>query len=211
MKKIFLIAAVLLFTFSSAQIEFENTRVGIIAGPNYSGVKNAHNPSSKKWGFMAGGFVEIPWNFGYTQDQFYIQPEVMYVSAGENGKKDQKYEANYINVPVWFKAYFSEAENEFFGMIGPRFGFLLSQKVENPQIEGYLPENFGKAAPFDFAIGAGLGFSYKRQLELSLRYEMGLSNAYPDLDKDFVGTGDANALKNKKQQIISLALSYTFE
>lgn len=213
MKKIFLIGTLLIFGWSSAQIEFENTRFGLTAGPNYSGVKNAHNPSSKRWGFMAGVLAEIPWTIGGSEDQFYIQPEVMYMAAGENGRKslNQVYQANYISVPVWFKGYFSEAESEFFGMIGPRFGFLLNQKVENPQRPGYSPDGYGKAASFDLAIAAGLGFSYKREWELSLRYDLGVTNAYPEMDKDFNPSGDPRALKKKHQHVISVGLSYIFE
>lgn len=213
MKKIFISFLVLVFGFTSAQIDFSGTRFGLIAGPDYSGVKNAHNPSSKRVGFIAGGLLLIPTNFGRTYDQFYIQPEVLYMTAGENGESvdGEVYQANYLSVPIWLKAYFSEAETEFFGMIGPRFGFLLNQKVENPAREGYRPENYGKAASFDFAIGLGLGFSYKRQLELSLRYDLGLTNAYPEMYKDFELTGDPNAKKTKRQHVISLGLSYIFE
>lgn len=214
MKKLILGAAVFLFGIASAQIEFENTRFGIIAGPSYSGVKNAHYPSAKRWAFFGGAFAEIPVQIGWSTDQFYIQPEVVYMGAGETGSRDdvkRKYHANYLNVPVFFKSYFSEKESEFFGLIGPRFGFLLNQKIENPKRPIYEVDQAGKANSFDFALAAGLGYSYKRQFELSVRYEMGLSNAYPDLNADYLGTGDPNALKKKSQHIITLGLSYTID
>jgi hypothetical protein len=50
---------------------------------------------------------------------FYLQPGVEYLGAGENGDNGTKYGGNYLSVPIYFKAYFSEAESEFFGQLGP--------------------------------------------------------------------------------------------
>jgi hypothetical protein len=63
---------------------------------------------------------------------FYLQPEIEYLGAGENGQNSAVYAGNYISVPIYFKAYFSEAESEFFGQLGPRFGFLMNQSIKNP-------------------------------------------------------------------------------
>jgi len=152
-----------------------------------------------------------------SDDQFYIQPEEVYYGAGESGKdKDAKgskgynamYANNYISVPVSFKGYFSEAESEFFGLIGPRFNFLIDQKVTNESREIYRTDQLGKAKSFNFAIGAGIGYSYKRQLELALKYDFGLSNTYPQLDESKL---DPNSSKKKSEQVLSLSLSYIFE
>ncbi len=67
----------------------------------------------------------------------------------------------------------------------------------------------GKANSFNLGIGAGIGFSYKRQLELALKYDLGLSNTYPDLTEDW--TKDPNTLKKKSEQVISLGLTYFFK
>ena len=37
-------------------------------------------------------------------------------------------------MPLYFKGYFSEAESEFFGLIGPRFNFLLNQNVKDAPV-----------------------------------------------------------------------------
>jgi hypothetical protein len=114
----------------------ENTRFGVTAGLNYSRVSNAHNPSGPRYTFQGGALALIPVG---KANQFYIQPEVLYYGAGETGKdKDVKnvdgydavYANNYLSVPLYFKGYFSESESEFFGLIGPRFNFLLSQNVK---------------------------------------------------------------------------------
>ena len=116
---------------------------------------------------------------------------------------------NYLSVPINFKAYFSEAESEFFGLIGPRFNFLIDQKVKNPAKVSYREETFGKANSFNLGIGAGVGFSYKRQLEIALKYDIGLSNAYPNLVEAW--TMDPNTQKKKSEQVISLGVTYVFK
>ncbi|WKS94636.1 porin family protein [Riemerella columbina] len=221
MKKLALASALLLTSLSFAQIniQFENTRFGISAGGNYSGVRNAHNPSGKRIGFQAGILASIPAD---NDDQFYIQPEVQYYQAGETGhnsqygKKGSIYYNNYISVPLYIKGYFSEAETEFFGMLGPRFNFLISQKVEEASrlaytIEGdpRYPNINGKANSFNFGIGAGVGFSYKRQWEIALKYDLGLSNTYPNMVENY--TDDPNTLKKKSEQVISVTLNYIFD
>ena len=225
MKKFLLASALAASTFSFAQIDFGSTRFGVTAGGNYSRVKNAHNPSGARFAFQGGVLALIPMG---GADQFYLQPEVTYYGAGESGKdKNAKnadgynamYANNYLSVPIYFKGYFSEAESEFFGMIGPRFNFLLSQNVKNvPAGRPYYdpdvtvpnnPQISGKANSFNFAVGIGVGYSYKRQLELALKYDLGLSNTYPNLIEDF--TKDPNTAKKKSEQVLSLSLSYIFE
>jgi hypothetical protein len=222
MKKLLLTSALALSTLSFAQIDFANTRFGVTAGGNYSRVRNAHNPSGPRFAFQGGALALIPVG---KANQFFIQPEVVYYGAGETGKDkeakgkdgyDAVYGNNYLSVPVYFKGYFSEAESEFFGMIGPRFNFLMSQNVKNAPVgrpyydpdvtDPLYPSVSGKASSFNFALGLGVGYSYKRQLELALKYDLGLSDTYPDLAKEKGGTD-----KKKSEQVISLSLSYIFK
>ena len=219
MKKIFFGTAILGSLSLSAQIDFSSTRFGVTGGYNYSRVQNAHNPSGARHTMQAGLLALIPID---SNDQFYLQPEVVYYGAGETGKDKTQigktgynatYANNYISVPLYFKGYFSEAESEFFGLIGPRFNFLINQKVENPAKKAYTVEGDGiadgKAAGFGWGIGAGVGFSYKRKLELSGRFDAGISNTYPGLMTE--GGADPNIQKKKSQHVVSLNLSYIFD
>jgi len=218
MKKVFLIFTLLATVSASAQIDFRSTRFGLTVGGNYSRVSNAHNPSGPRYTVQAGVLALIPID---SNDQFYIQPEVTYYGAGETGKdKNAKgapgynavYGNDYISVPLYFKGYFSEAESEFFGMIGPRFNFLINQKIKNPAKEYYVADEYGKANGFNFAIGAGVGYSYKRQLELAVRYDFGLSNTFRGLkDSPDNATGDPSVDVKKSEQVFSIGLSYIFE
>lgn len=137
MKKLFLSSAILATVLISAQVDLSSTRYGITAGGTYSRVSHAHNPSGPRFSFYGGVLAEIPID---ENNQFYLQPQVEYLGAGESGKnKDSKgltgydamYANNYISVPIYFKGFFSEAESEFFAMGGPRFSFLINQKVTN--------------------------------------------------------------------------------
>lgn len=218
MKKILFASLILASLLSQAQIDFRSTEFGVVAGGTYSRVRNAHNPSGPRYSVLGGITAQVPIGTG---EQYYIQAEALYFGAGEGG--DKKYEDakgwdhaiyanNYLSVPINFKAYFSEAESEFYGLIGPRFNFLVSQKVKNPAKEYYAADDFGKANSFNIGLGAGVGFSYKRQLEVALKYDIGLSDAYPDLKYSPDNqTTDANVAKKKSEQILSLGLTYFFK
>lgn len=223
MKKLLLTSALALSTLSFAQVQWKNTRFGVTAGLNYSRVSNAHNPSGPRYTFQGGALALIPVG---KANQFYIQPEVLYYGAGETGKdSDAKnvsgynavYANNYLSVPLYFKGYFSEAQSEFFGLLGPRFNFLLSQNVKdvpatrpyyNPDVSdpSQPPGVNGKASSFNWGIGLGVGYSYKRQLEIAVKYDLGLSDTYPNLVKEKGGTD-----KKKSEQVVALTLSYIFK
>ena len=222
MKKLLFTSALALSTLSFAQIDFNNTRFGVTAGLNRSGVSNAHRPSGARYTFQAGGLALIPIG---TANQFFLQPEVLFYGAGETGKdSDFKngdrnangynavYANNYISVPVYFKAYFSEAPFEFFAMAGPRFNFLVNQNVKNvPQDRPYYDPDYngtsnfnGKAASFNFGIGLGLGYSLKREWEFTIKYDLGLTNTYKGLVNEL-------SSKSKSEQVASIGVSYIFK
>ncbi len=204
--KVLLCSLMLFSSMAYSQVDFSSTRFGLIAGPTYSRVQNAHNPSSGRTSFYGGAFALIPIG---GDDMFYFQPQVEYLSAGEKGQGNTVYASNYLSIPVYFKAYFSEAESEFFGQFGPRFGFLIDQKITDPSKTIYLANQYGKAAGFDFALSAGLGFSYKRKWEITGRFDFGMSNNLPDLmNKE---SQDPSSALKKRQHVLSAGISYIFD
>ncbi|RRQ46170.1 porin family protein [Chryseobacterium sp. SC28] len=219
MKKILFGSLCLFSSLSYAQIDFWSTEFGVVAGGTYSKVRNAHNPSGSRISVLGGFVVQVPIG---ASDQFYLQAEALYLGAGEAGDRDYEdskdwdhavYANNYVSIPLNFKAYFSEAETEFFGLIGPRFNFLIDQKIENPVKESYKSDTYGKANSFNFGLGLGVGFSYLRQLEIALKYDIGLSDTYPDLKNspEEIATMDPGVAKKKSEQILSLGLTYFFK
>lgn len=219
-KKVFVSSTLILSSFLSAQLDFSSARFGIIGGYNYSRVKNAHNPSGPRHTFQFGGLAEIP--FTRTYDQFYLQPELEYYGAGESGRDarykdrpgyDATYYNNYISMPIYFKAYFSEVENQFFCLAGPRLNFKISQKVQDNSKQIYDVDSFGKARTFDIALSGGIGYSYRRKAEIAVKADVGLLNTYPKLKKggEFEAVKDPDILKNKNQYVLSATLSYIFD
>lgn len=225
MKKILFGSLLLTSLLSQAQIDFRSTEFGLVVGGTYSRVRNAHNPSGPRFSVLGGIVAQVPMGIA---EQFYLQGEVLYFGAGETGKTkeskgrpgyDAVYGNDYLSVPLNFKAYFSEAESEFFGLIGPRFNFLINQKVKNVPagreyyepdvVNPQYPDINGKANSFNLGLGLGVGYSYKRQLELALKYDIGLSNTYPKLVESW--TFDPNTQKKKSEQVISLGLTYFFK
>lgn len=207
-----------LLSISTYSQDFSNTRFGLTGGLNYSRVRNAHNPSGPIYAFQVGAMAEIPIS---KDEQFYLQPEVTYYGAGETGKNEtakgkQGYDAvyanKYISVPVYLKAFFSESKSEFYGLVGPRFNFLVSQNVKNPAKQEYtidgIGEVNGKASSFNFALSAGLGYSYNRQLEVSAKFDYGLLNTYKGLMKE--DNADPAVSKSKKEHVLSIGINYIF-
>ncbi|MDO5656173.1 MAG: porin family protein [Flavobacteriaceae bacterium] len=167
MKNLLLIITVFLAVQSFGQISY-----GAKVGVNMSKIKDVHGDSNQGFGFMAGGFVSIPLQ-DYSQE-FFIQPELLFSQLGEkDGSESVK--LNYIQIPVLFKAYFSEQDTEFFGEIGPQLGFMLGQN---------LPKNYRynhEFNTFDYGVTAGVGFSYLRTWEINMRFYYGFADV---LDKD---------------------------
>lgn len=224
MKKFAVIASLLMAGSAFAQINFKQTRFGLTAGANYSRVRNAHNPSGARWTGQFGALALTPIGSG---DQFYIQSELAYYGAGETGKDpdakgksgyDAVYGNNYISVPILFKAYLSESENEFFGAIGPRFSFLVNQNVKNVPIgrpyyavngDPAYPGVTGKAAGFWMALDAKVGYSYQRKYEIYIGADLGLTDVYPSLKKE--PGSDPDIAANKNQHVFSIGLNYIFK
>lgn len=220
MKRIllFLLLGICIINYAQeVRTENKEIRYGVAAGVNRSEVSNVHHPSGARYGFQAGALVLIPVG---NSNRYFIEPEVLYHQAGEIGKdKDYKglsgynalYANDYLSIPVYFKMYFSKKSSSFFAMAGPRFNFLINQKVEDypenrpwydPDYNGINGLN-GKAAKMNFAIGLGLGYSLNREWEFVIKHDIGLTNTYKGLIREL-------SFRNKSEQVISLGANYIF-
>lgn len=188
MRKIIIAVIAMVSTMAFAQTEFT---YGVKAGGNASKIKDVHGSSSQRIGFYVGGFAQIP--LQSNSQEFYIQPELLYTMLGEKDGSD-KVNLDYLAVPILFKAYFSERDTEFFAEIGPQIGFLVNKS---------LPKNYGYNHNFntlDIGGTIGLGFSYLRNWETSLRFYYGFSDV---IDNDALNSTNYNSNLN-------LGLAYRF-
>ncbi len=179
MKKLILLTMFLFGILVNAQVHF-----GAKVGVNRSNLRGIHGTSDPRYGFAAGAFAQI--SLDSWGNQFYVQPEVNYSQQGEKnqGKNiDEIYKLDYITIPVLFRAYFSERDDEFFGEIGPQMGFLISDKVEllNNATSSENPNE--KYNSTDFGATVGIGYSIGRKFEINGRYYIGFSDVVEnDLD-----------------------------
>lgn len=193
MKKLLLSLLLIISSISYAQITY-----GAKAGLNITNLKDIHGDSDSRYGFHVGGFATIP--IGQS-NQFYLQPELLYSQQGEKNtgaNYDELYQLDYLNIPVLFKPYFSEQDTEFYGIIGPQFGFLINDNVKNSANLGYEDNEYNS---MDLGALLGLGFSYLRTWEFEARYLYGFT--------DTVENNDINSKKNRTSNL-HFSIGYRF-
>lgn len=95
------------FHFLNAQLDWRRTEISLVAGPNYSRIQNAHNPSDARHSFYVGVFARIPMEILCACDnpKFYLQPQLEYIQTGEKGLKNTLYANNYLSIPIFIKTY----------------------------------------------------------------------------------------------------------
>ncbi len=201
MKKIILTAAaVFAISFANAQ----DVKFGAKAGLNISNITgDGTEDTSSKIGFQVGGFAEIK-----ISDKFAIQPELLYSAQGAKDKYSEEgysYKATgksaYLNIPVMAKYYVAKG---FSLEAGPQLGFLMSAELEETETE------FGKSETTstdikefynstDFAFNLGAGYDVTENINLGVRYSIGLSNILKD-SEDF----------KQNNSNIAIAVGYKF-
>ncbi len=183
MKKVlFAAAAVFAFGFANAQ-DSSNMSFGVKGGLNMSNYTGDADTDSKI-GFFVGGFAEFK-----VTEKFAVQPELLFSALGaKDNDFDESLNANYILVPVMAKFYVTEKFNL---EAGPQVGFLMSAKIDGEDVKDAFKST-------DFAFNLGAGFDVTENLNVGLRYSLGLSNV-----SDFDGA-------DIKTSNIGLGLGYKF-
>jgi opacity protein-like surface antigen len=187
MKKIVLtVVALLAFGFANAQ----KVKFGAKAGLNLSNVTGDDTSDNKmKIGFQVGAFANIG-----VSEKFAVQPELVYSAQGNkfDGEGNVSLELNYINLPIMAQY---KVTDKFSLEAGPQIGFLMSAKVKGDGGSADVKEFLNST---DFGIGVGAGYDITENINLGLRYTIGVSN----LNKE----GDA---KNSNSNL-AFALGYRF-
>jgi opacity protein-like surface antigen len=205
MKKIILTAAaVFALSFANAQ----DVKFGAKAGLNLSNIGGDLENTSSKVGFQVGGFAEIK-----VSDKFAIQPELLYSAQGAkseysevdsdlvtiSSKLTQK--LAYLNIPVMAKYFVTEG---FSLEAGPQFGFLMSANAETEvsalgESASVSADNKDYFESIDFGLNFGAGYDVSENINLGVRYSLGLSNIAKD-------SGDFKANNSN----IAIAVGYKF-
>lgn len=202
MKKVYVLTIAL---FSIAfYAKAQDIKIGAKTGVNLASVTGDDIEDVKsRIGFHLGGMAEIP-----VSAQFYLQPELLFSSQGyklDNGNGI----LNYLNLPVIAKYYVTE---QLSIEAGPQIGYLLSAKIKVDDIDGGgntngpSPDTATKSSnakssnvaanstaieqdikaffkSTDLSFGIGLGYKLDSGINLSARYNLGLSNISEDNDE----------------------------
>ncbi|EZH76015.1 hypothetical protein ATO12_04290 [Aquimarina atlantica] len=170
-KTIKLVVCVVLFggMTISAQEKQKGIEFGIKAGGNVTEFRNA---SSKfKIGVMGGVFSQYKFS-----EKLAIRSEVLYSAQGAKSKiGSRKIKLNYINVlPAIIKFY---PINKLSLEAGPHVGYLLGGKGA-----GFVKRDFKK---IDYGVALGIGYSLTDNLEVGIRYNLGLVDITKESNTSF--------------------------
>lgn len=180
-------------------LSYSQIRFGLRGSFQNSSVSKIHKESSSRNAGSVGVLAQIQLDY---YNRFFIQPEISYSLQGEKDKvklsgttTKANFFQNYINIPVYFRAYFSESESEFFTEIGPQLGLLISQKDKELEKKRYgsNPKNF------DASISIGLGYSIIRKSEFFIRYNYGFMDIYDKLHEQ------------QNTSVVSFGFAYIFD
>lgn len=157
----------------------DGTQFGFKSGLNLSIFSTSINSdASMKPGFHLGLYMRTK-----ISNKFWFRPEVYFSAQGQkdnyvtfNGSSSgtTTTSVNYINVPLLF-----EAGGKLKLQFGPQFGFLLSAKekgtIDGDAVNDDLKDVMKKS---DVSLAFGLGFDPAKNVNLGVRYNLGLTQIF---------------------------------
>ncbi|SEW12157.1 Outer membrane protein beta-barrel domain-containing protein [Chitinophaga sp. YR573] len=189
MKKILLFSAALL----TAGITFAQTKVGIIAGPNFSSItsKNTIAGSGKETsdilvGLRAGVTADLQ-----LADEFYIGTGLLYAGKGGKNKdnSDVKTTLSYLQIPINFLFKPEVGSGKLNLGAGPYVAYGIGGKNKatvgnvSAEYKAFDDESGDlKLKRFDAGVGVVAGYEFNAGLYLGLNADLGLVNAYEKTD-----------------------------
>lgn len=157
---------------------------GVKGGLNLSSLSNSGDNSKMKASIFVGAFGEYKFN-----DIFGIQPEIQYSRQGNFYKEDGEkvwYRMNYINVPVLAKIYVLDKLSVD---LGPQVGFLLNSKAKAKVDGTTVKSDIDGLRSVDFTIAMGLTYNLMSRIDVSARYNLGLTDVIKGNEGDKVRNG----------------------
>jgi opacity protein-like surface antigen len=169
MKKTFIVAAlVLLGSATYAQ----NLTGGVKIGLNSSNVKYSNDNGSSKANARLSGHLGVYAVYMF-KDNIGFQPEFVISGEGtkhENGSApDTKVALTYINIPLLVRVNVLDKLNIH---TGPQIGFLVGAKYKQ---DGDSHDAKDELKGVGLSWGLGAGYELPKNLNVSLRYNFGLS------------------------------------
>ena len=119
----------------------------------------------------------------------------MYSAQGAKFDNDVNYNLSYINIPVMAKFYVADKFNL---EVGPQVGLLMSATQKLPGGSVDVKET---AKTMDFGLNFGAGYDVAENINVGLRYCLGLSQLEKELASGETATKNTN---------IQLSLGYRF-
>lgn len=189
----FIIAALMLLISSSA-FALDGVEWGVKGGLNLAKITKTDDGKIKP-SIYIGGFATYKFN-----DIVAIQPELIYSRQGvttKQGGVKYQYRINYINLPILAKLYVLE---NLTVDLGPQFGFVLNSKI-NRKSGGTSVKTSASdmVKKFDVSFAMGVTYTVIGNIDLSFRYNLGLTKA---IKAEF---GD-----KRKNSVIQLGAGYRF-
>jgi len=185
MKKLFVIYALLLFGVVNAQ----TIKYGVTGNIHKTSIGGIHDRSKGIFGGSVGVYADfalVP-NDIYDSAWLYFTPQLEVTMQGENaeipGKERQEFHYNYIGLPLYIKYFLRNHgyKGDIYFMGGPRFEFLMSEKVTGPPSLTVAQE--GNMNKVGYGISVGVGVKVQEKLDVFIRFDRGFSKIYPDYTK----------------------------
>jgi hypothetical protein len=192
---------------SQAQVRFD---LGLKGGLNFANLSTSSSIATNynnRTGYHFGAYAMI------KITKFAIQPEILFSRQSQTYAfpSTSNFTANYdyINIPIMIKFYLAAGLNI---QAGPQFGFLSNQSksvtawnTTTNVTTSQKVSDFVKSS--DVSLGLGLGWDLPFGLNLTARYNMGLS----DLNKQTGSTlpiQTSLGTKEAKNQVFQFSVGY---
>ena len=213
MKKfLILLMAALTFQIGRAQ-EFHFTpKIGM----SFANLTNANGKMAP--GLNIGIAAEFP-----IFDDFAIEPGIYYSMQGSRSSGfvnigdmkvggDATFDLDYLNIPIYAKYYVYDG---FYLFAGPQFGVNVQSNLDVDAMDFEGSEDIDIkdwVKVFDFSIGIGAGYQFDMGLNVSLNYNIGVTNTLDFDDFDLGGeVGDFHwEGENYRNSVLQIHLGWRF-
>jgi len=171
-----------------------------------SGTGNVDYDADLRTAFNGGIYAQ----FGFLKEKLFIQPGIMYSAEGfvnmvdRTAGQDEEVNTNlnFMNVPITFVYKPVKFLNIQFG---PEFGYLLQAVADGEKVTDVFNRS-------ELGLNLGIGTTLAGFLDVTVRYNRGLTKTYDGSQEEFVGDdpsliSNGNVTASSKMFQVSLGLN----